>query len=197
MESMLELNFDRPVRDDITKPGGEFGAPRHYGGHKGVDFRSNRFTRVKAIESGRVVCSTECVGSKTKTNYGYVVVIDHTQYAGTYQRHVYSLSAHLEHRGVSRDQEVEKGKIIGLSGNSGTRQSYSDKDKADQKGYHLHFEIIDSPVKLYWNGRNFHALSLRGNPMSAYIGCRLSIDYSRLAGKPSGSGVPSWRDPFY
>lgn len=197
MESMMELNFGSPVRDDITKPGGEFGAPRHYGGHKGVDFRSNRFTRVKAIEWGIVVCSTVCEGSKERTNYGNVVVIDYTPYAGAYQRHVYSLSAHLERRGVRKDQEVDKGESIGITGNSGTRQSYSDKPKADQKGYHLHFEIIDSPVKLDWNGRNFHALSLRENPMSAYIGCTLIIDYSRLAGKLSGAEPPSWYDPFY
>jgi murein DD-endopeptidase MepM/ murein hydrolase activator NlpD len=75
MEGTIELNFGRPVGDDITKPGGKFGATRHYGPHKGVDFRSNWGTGVKAIEWGEVVCSLMREGSKEKANYGNVIAL--------------------------------------------------------------------------------------------------------------------------
>lgn len=57
MEGQKELKFKEPVTDRVTENGGEFGAPRHYGGHKGVDFRSNWGTDVMASESGKVVFS--------------------------------------------------------------------------------------------------------------------------------------------
>jgi murein DD-endopeptidase MepM/ murein hydrolase activator NlpD len=196
----LELDFGRPVGRDIgiTPKGGKFGAHRHYGGHKGVDFAAY-LCSVKAIESGRVVCSTMRAGSKEKANYGNVIVIDHTPEAGPDQRHVYSLSAHLDSRAVYRNLEkkIEKGRTIGISGNSGTRQSYSGKPKADQKDYHLHFEIIDSPRKLVWNGSNFHSLSLREDPMSGYIGSILIIEYGWIDGQLCGAELPSRYDPFY
>jgi len=66
MEGTIELKFIRPVGDDITSPGGEFGATRHYGPHKGVDFKSRLRTDVRASERGEVVCSVLREGSKEK-----------------------------------------------------------------------------------------------------------------------------------
>src|SRR3972149_2008816 len=191
MEGTIELKFIRPVGDDITSPGGEFGATRHYGPHKGVDFKSRLRTDVRASERGEVVCSVLREGSKEKTNYGNVIVIDHTPEADPDQRHIYTLYAHLDYRGVYRGQKVRKEETIGRSGNSGTRQSYSGKPKEKQKDYHLHFELIDSLRKLVWDGGNWHPLSLRKDPMNGYIGSTLTIDYDRTGGQISRAGLSS------
>lgn len=87
MNGTIELHFERPVGDEIS-PKGEFGAYRHYGPHKGVDFLSMLGTRVKASEGGVVVYSSERPGSKEKTKYGHVIVIDHTPGADDDQRHI-------------------------------------------------------------------------------------------------------------
>jgi murein DD-endopeptidase MepM/ murein hydrolase activator NlpD len=176
MKGTVELYFERPVKEDISRKG-EFGAPRHYGPHKGVDFKSPLGTPVKASESGKVVFSSERPGSKEKTKYGHVIVIDHTPEAGDYQRHMYTLYAHLDSREAYVENKVEKDKIIGRSGNSGTKESYSGADKAKQHGYHLHFELIDSPRKLLWNGENWHENSLRKNPMVDYFSGKTVIEY--------------------
>lgn len=191
MTGILELNFDRPVSEDISK-GGHFGATRHYGGHKGVDFMAPRGTKVKAIEGGKVVCSIMREGSKEKTRYGNVIVIDHTPDAGENQRHIYSLSAHLDSRGVSRGQKISKGSEIGTSGNTGMRYYYQGK----KRGYHLHFEIIDSPRELKWNGTDWHSISLRENPMNDYIGSTLSVDYNQTGGQISRVGLVSRYGPI-
>lgn len=178
MEGTIELKFIRPVSDEITRPGGEFGAHRYYGPHKGVDFKSNWGTAVEASERGEVVCSVMCEGSKEKANYGNVIVIDHTPEAADDQRHVYTLYAHLDSRGVSSGQGVGKGRMICRSGNSGTRQSYNGQPKAEQKGYHLHFELIDSPRELHWGPGSFHNTSYRVDPMGGnYIGGTMKVKY--------------------
>ncbi|VAV84068.1 hypothetical protein MNBD_DELTA01-709 [hydrothermal vent metagenome] len=169
MEGQIELQFDVPVGDRITPDGGEFGAPRWYGGHKGVDFRSNWGTEVRASERGKVVFSSMIEGSKEKTMYGNVVVIDHTFEVECGGRHLYTLYAHMHTRRARRRRIVEKDEVIGTTGNSGTRESYSGAKPKDQKGYHLHFELIDSPRKLRWRGGNWSAKSLRKNPFKGYI----------------------------
>lgn len=172
MRRTIELNFDRPVKERISD-GGHFGATRHYGGHKGVDFFSPRGTRVKAVERGEVVSSIMREGSKKKTNYGNIIVIDHTPEAGINQRHIYSLYAHLESRSVYKGQVVEKGETVGRSGNTGMRYYYMGK----KRGYHLHFEMIDAPKKLKWSDGGFHGTSYRVNPMGRnYIGGTLKIE---------------------
>lgn len=173
MTGTIELNFDRPVKEGISE-GGHFGATRHYGGHKGVDFSTPLGKDVKAAENGNVVYSGMENGSVKKTNYGNVIVIDHTPEADRDQRHVYSLYAHLENRGVSLYKTVGKGETIGQSGNTGMRYYYMGKEK----GYHLHFEMIDSPRELHWGPGSFHGTSYRVDPMDGgYIGGTLKIEY--------------------
>ena len=109
-----------------------------------------------AVEGGRVVYSDNRAGSENKANYGNVVVIDHAPEAGKDQRHIYSLYAHLDGVLTSRGETVEKGSTIGISGNTGTRQYYEGErkgiPKAKQRGFHLHFEIIDSLKGFDFNG---------------------------------------------
>lgn len=173
MTGIIELHFDRPVKEGISE-GGHFGATRHYGGHKGVDFACPLGTNVKAIERGKVVYSGMVDGSVKKTNYGNVIVIDNTPEADRNQRHIYSLYAHLDDRRVSQFQTVRLLQSIGQSGNTGMRYYYMGK----KSGYHLHFEMVDSPRELYWGPGSFHGTSYRVDPMGGdYIGGTLKIDY--------------------
>ncbi len=181
MEGQIELQFDAPVRDRITPDGGEFGAPRWYGGHKGVDFRSNWGTEVRASERGRVVFSGMREGTKNETRYGNVVVIDHTFEARCGGRYLYTLYAHMHTRRARRKYIVEKNEVIGTTGNSGTRESYSGAQPKDQKGYHLHFELIDSPRKLRWGGENWYSKFLRKDPFKGYIGSTIILDCEEVA----------------
>lgn len=147
-----------------------------------MDFASPLGTNVKAVEHGKVVYSGMVDGSVKKTNYGNVIVIDHTPEADRDQRHIYSLYAHLDSRGVYRGQGVSKGRTIGKSGNTGMRYYYMGK----KRGYHLHFEMIDSPRELQWGPGRFHGTSYRVDPMGGdYIGGTLIIDYGQATGQIS------------
>ena len=209
MEVTKELRPMYPVDREIdVSPGGKFKQDRGRNGfHKGVDIKTNWGTEVRASERGVVVLSELVEGSATKGHYGNVIVIDHVHEAGRKGRHIYSLYAHLDdrrvyhdHRSVfrrrpdSKDKEKEgdtisKGDIIGTTGNSGTTQSYKNakKDKEDQKGFHLHFEIIDSPWALVWGPGSFHRSDFRVNPMknSGYVDSILKIKYDQREGLQS------------
>lgn len=182
MEKNLE--FKRPVKDEIpiNSDEGQYGASRPYGSHIGVDF-SARLEEVYAVEGGRVVYSDTREGSKQRANYGNVVVIDHTPEAGKDQRHIYSLYAHLDSVSISSGENVEKGRTIGISGNTGTRQYYEGErkgiPKSGQRGYHLHFEIIDSPKSFDFSGGWPGDLRPgdRKDPMKDYIGQTKTIEY--------------------
>jgi murein DD-endopeptidase MepM/ murein hydrolase activator NlpD len=152
-------------------------------------------TNVRAVESGKVAYSGMVDGSAKKTNYGNVIVIGHTPEADRNQRHVYSFYAHLDSRGVSRGHEVAKGgSSIGTSGNSGMRYYYMGK----KKGYHLHFETIDSPRELQWGPGSFHGTSYRVDPMGRdYIGGTLIIDYGQATGEVSMSALSSRYGSIY
>jgi murein DD-endopeptidase MepM/ murein hydrolase activator NlpD len=200
MKVTKELRFERAVYSSIeVSKGGGFKFDRGRNGlHKGVDIRANWGTKVWASEKGRVVFADFVGGSASKGNYGNVIVIDHVPKAGRNDRHIYSLYAHLDHIGVSYHREsVGKGDTIGTTGNSGTTQSYKNakKDKEDQRGFHLHFEIIDSPMKLTWGPGNFHGSDYRVNPMRSggYVGGAVTVEYETgedEAGKFGG------RNPF-
>jgi len=155
---------------------------------------SPRGTDVKVVEDGKVVYSGMVDGSAKKTNYGNVIVIDHTPEADRNQRHVYSLYAHLDSSGVYKGQEVSKGRTIGQSGNTGMRYYYMGK----KRGYHLHFEMIDSPRELHWGPGSFHGTSYRVDPMGGdYIGGTLIIDYPQAIGQISTTGLSSRYDSIY
>jgi murein DD-endopeptidase MepM/ murein hydrolase activator NlpD len=181
MKRTIKLEFVRPVDAEINPRGGKYGAPRHYGPHKGVDFLAYLST-VEASEDGVVVFS-DFIKRKPgrKGSYGETIVIDHTPEARENQRHLYSLYAHLEERSVHAGRKVNERDKIGISGNTGTSQWYFWKEHGyykdkKRRGFHLHFEIIDSPKELVWDGSERHPLELRKNPMD-YIGPTITIEY--------------------
>ena len=113
-------SFIWPTTGSVTSPFG-----RRWGGfHYGVDIGAPSGTAIKAADSGVVSFSGWNGG------YGFMVRIEHGGGAST-------LYAHASKLLVSQNQQVTKGDVIALVGNTGN--SY---------GPHLHFEIRvkDSPV---------------------------------------------------
>jgi len=101
-------------------------------GHNGLDYGVSIGTRVKAAEKGRV--------NKTgfdSAGYGNYIKLDHDN--GRYQ----TLYAHLSSYAVNTGQTVERGEIIGYTGNTGF-----------STGPHLHFELRIPSQKIpgYPNG---------------------------------------------
>ena len=101
--------------------------------HTGVDFLAPTGTPIYATGNGKVV-------EAKRNNYGYgrMVVIDHGY---GYQ----TLYAHLSQIRVREGQEVKRGEIIGLVGNTGTSTAP-----------HLHYEVIRNdrkvnPVDYFFN----------------------------------------------
>lgn len=88
-----------------------------HGSHKGIDIAGSLNTSIFAVDDGII---TKSYYSDT---YGHVVFIKH-------RNNMETVYAHLNKRNVHEGQEVKKGQIIGLMGNTG--KSY---------GVHLHFEI--------------------------------------------------------
>ncbi|NIR16565.1 MAG: M23 family metallopeptidase, partial [Desulfobacterales bacterium] len=120
-------------------------------------------------------------GSEERTRYGETVVINHTPMAGPTERHMYTLSAHLNARKVHTGQKVEKGKVIGTSGNSGTREFYIGKKKGTERGkeggFHLHFEVFDASRELKWIKNQFPS-GYRKDPINDYIGRIITLEYA-------------------
>jgi len=86
--------------------------------HHAVDIADSEGTPIYAADSGHVV-----VAGWREGGYGYTVVINHGNGFQT-------LYAHLSVIKVNVGQDVPKGKLIGLMGNTG-----------HSTGSHLHFEI--------------------------------------------------------
>ena len=86
--------------------------------HEGIDFRAKVGTAVYAVESGRVVYSSQRI-----SGYGKMVVVRH-------QDGLVSVYAHLSERLIEKGVKVRKGQKIALTGNSGR-----------SSGPHLHFEL--------------------------------------------------------
>jgi murein DD-endopeptidase MepM/ murein hydrolase activator NlpD len=89
--------------------------------HTGIDIAVPRGTSVVATASGKVI---EAKRSELQAGYGNFIEIDHGN--GFISRY-----SHLEEISVRVGQQVEKGKIIATSGNSG-----------GSVAPHLHYEII-------------------------------------------------------
>ena len=90
--------------------------------HLGVDLASTANARIEAANNGRVVLADR-LGI-----YGLAVMIDHGQ-------GVFSLYGHLSKIEAQLNQEVKKGDLIGLSGQTGLAG-----------GDHLHFSMIVNGV---------------------------------------------------
>ena len=170
MKKTIKLYFEKPVNAEINMDGGQFGAPRNKGRrpHKGLDFKAY-LKPVYASEKGIVVYSGTREGSVSETNYGETIVIDHAPELGADNRHIYTLYAHLDKRSAYRGQRVSKGETVGISGNSGTVAYY----KKLNQSFHLHFEVIDSPTEMDWNG---WSSGNRKNPTD-YLDTETTIEY--------------------
>ncbi len=101
--------------------------------HTGVDFLANTGEPIYATGNG-VVVSAE----RNNHGYGQMIVIDHGY---GYQ----TLYAHLSQIKVRRGQEIKRGELIGLVGNTGRSTAP-----------HLHYEVIRNgrkvnPVNYFYN----------------------------------------------
>lgn len=85
--------------------------------HLGIDLRAYKDTEIHSINNGKVV------GAVSLPNYGKTVIIDHGL-------NIFSLYLHLDEFKVGQGDMVQKGQVIGLSGDTG----YSTAP-------HLHFSI--------------------------------------------------------
>ena len=118
-EKLWAGKFIYPLEGRITSP---FGATRYVnsrlsGYHSGVDFAVPVGIPVLATNSGRVVLSMYL------NSTGNTVIIDHGL-------NLYSSYSHMDSLGVEAGDMVDKGEVIGRSGNTGF-----------STGPHLHFTM--------------------------------------------------------
>ncbi|WP_226526610.1 M23 family metallopeptidase [Metabacillus niabensis] len=108
----LEHTWIQPVQGTITDT---FGTRN--GKHKGIDIAAPEGAQIISVSSGLVV------KSYYSDTYGHVVFIQHPEGYET----VY---AHLRERNVQQGENVTKGQVLGIIGNTGV-----------STGTHLHFEV--------------------------------------------------------
>lgn len=101
--------------------------------HWGNDFTAPVGTDIYATGKGKVV-----VAEKSKSGYGYHVIVDHGYGYET-------LYAHMSKILVKKGQSVKRGEILGLVGNTGLSSAP-----------HLHYEVLKNgtkvnPVNFYFN----------------------------------------------
>lgn len=125
-KNYLKSEFIFPLNSFITS---DFGKARVYndalkGYHSGTDFRAKLGTPIKASNDGKVVLVKERFYS------GGTVLIDHGH-------GIYTCYYHMSEFSVKKDQQVKKGDIIGLSGQSGR-----------VTGPHLHFSVRVNGVQV-------------------------------------------------
>ena len=98
--------------------------------HNGSDMRAKIFTEVYATANGVV----EYAGYHRRSGYGRLIIIDNSYGFRTY-------FAHLGKVKVKHGQVVQKGDLIGLTGNTGR-----------SNGPHLHYEIrfMQQALNPYW-----------------------------------------------
>lgn len=123
-----------PVQGAVNS---EFGTRTSLGGkasefHGGMDISAERGTPVRAPAAGMVVFAG------TQAEYGITVILDHGQ-------DIRTVYGHLSKLHVKAGQTVERGTVIGLTGNTGR-----------STGPHLHYEILvkgqpANPRTFLWN----------------------------------------------
>ena len=109
-----------PVRGAVNSEYGTRQSPWTSGMefHSGLDIRAERNTAIYAPASGSVVLAG------THQDYGTAIILDHGQ-------DIRSLYGHLSRLNVQPGQRVERGGLIGWTGNTGR-----------SSGPHLHYEIL-------------------------------------------------------
>jgi len=108
-----------PVRGAVNSEYGNRPSPWTDGRefHSGIDIRADRGTAIYAPASGTVL------HAGTAQEYGTAVILDHGQ-------DIRTLYGHLSKMSVQTGQRVERGTLIGYTGNTGR-----------SSGPHLHYEI--------------------------------------------------------
>jgi murein DD-endopeptidase MepM/ murein hydrolase activator NlpD len=101
--------------------------------HRGIDMPNPIGQVVRAAGSGIVIWASDGLRTndgafENSPSYGNVVMIEHD--FGFRGQKIWTLYAHLSAALVTRDQHVQAGDVIGLSGNSGR-----------SSGPHVHFEV--------------------------------------------------------
>ena len=119
-KALMALPSRWPVRGAVNSEYGMRQSPWSQGRefHSGIDIRSQHGTPVRAPAAGTVTVAG------TYQEYGITVILDHGQ-------DIKSLYGHLARTNVKSGERVERGAIVGWSGNTGR-----------STGAHLHFEII-------------------------------------------------------
>ena len=109
-----------PVRGAVNSEYGMRQSPWSQGTefHSGIDIRSQHGTPVRAPAAGSVTVAG------TYQEYGITVILDHGQ-------DIKSLYGHLSRLNVKPGERVERGAVVGWSGNTGR-----------STGAHLHYEIM-------------------------------------------------------
>ena len=118
-----------PKATPITSPFGprdNSAHPNISSNHKGIDFGTPVGSNLTAVTDG----SVSYIGNDMK-GYGNWVEISHDD--GTKSRY-----GHLSQVGVSRNQKVKAGQVVGLSGGKAGAPG-----AGNSTGPHLHFEILD------------------------------------------------------
>jgi murein DD-endopeptidase MepM/ murein hydrolase activator NlpD len=109
-----------PVRGGVNSEFGNRQSPwtteREF--HSGLDIRAERNTPIHAPAAGTVVHAGPA------QDYGTAIILDHGQ-------NIRTLYGHLQKVNVQHGQQVERGAVIGYTGNTGR-----------SSGPHLHYEVI-------------------------------------------------------
>lgn len=118
-------NFQWPAEGEITaKFNDKNYALKKYFKHSGIDIDLEQGTEVKAAAKGKVIIAKPAKDE----SYAYVMITHKKGYATLY--------GHLSRVDVKKNQKVERGEVIGLSGGEpGTNGS------GNSTGSHLHFEV--------------------------------------------------------
>lgn len=122
----------------------------YWGIHLGEDVGCPAGTKVMSIGRGTVVYSALHPGSKTKGNWGNIIIIAHKNPKS--KRIFYSLYGHLQSRLVKKGDSVKLGQPIGTVGKAYTPEN----------GWwpaHLHFAIYIGP----WNGKGLPGYWKKGS----------------------------------
>jgi len=123
--------FTHPVDGYITQGYGETSFTKssgkdYYNFHNGLDFTASIGTPIKAPADGIVLAVGNSDNYCPKGAYGKYIVIDH-------QNNLATLYGHLSLIKVNSGQTIQRGDIIGYTGNSGLTT-----------GPHLHFTVYDA-----------------------------------------------------
>ena len=113
-----------PIKNGkITTPYNKKGKMWKSGFHTGVDFAVAEGTDIVAAVEGKVLANN------WGKAYGNQIIVEY----GSHSKKVWMIYAHLSKVLVKAGDKIEKGQLIGKSGNTG-----------NSSGPHLHFEVRDN-----------------------------------------------------